>query len=110
MGDVKIKVELEESKDNLDLTNAKESYEEKLKVVNTIATPMAPKKLTKKIYKCIKKGNIEYFFEIVSKNNLNNRIYLLTASKQKGYLRNGLKDVQKHIRKGETGYVINKLL
>nr|QBH73537.1 putative NHP2 protein [Encarsia formosa] len=83
MEDVKVKVEIDESKDNLDLTNTKESYEDKLKIVNSIATPMAPKKLTKKIYKCIKK-----------------------ASKQKGYLRNGLKDVQKHIRKGETGIVV----
>lgn len=29
--------------------------------------------------------------------------FSLKASKHKGYLRNGLKDVQKHIRKGETG-------
>lgn len=56
------------------------SYEEKLQFVNVTAKPMAPKKLTKKIYKCIKK-----------------------ASKHKTYLRNGLKDVQKHLRKGETG-------
>lgn len=27
----------------------------------------------------------------------------ITASKHKTYLRNGLKDVQKHLRKGETG-------
>ncbi|XP_015439389.1 PREDICTED: H/ACA ribonucleoprotein complex subunit 2-like protein [Dufourea novaeangliae] len=59
------------------------SYEEKLKYVNNISKPMAPKKLTKKIYKCIKK-----------------------ASKQKTYLRNGLKDVQKHLRKGEHGLVV----
>ncbi|KAK0183400.1 hypothetical protein PV327_001446 [Microctonus hyperodae] len=59
------------------------TYEDKLKNCNAIAHPMAPKKLTKKIYKLIKK-----------------------ASKQKTYLRNGLKDVQKHIRKGEKGLVI----
>lgn len=59
------------------------SYEEKLRLVNAIAKPIAPKKLTKKIYKCIKK-----------------------ASKHKTYLRNGLKDVQKHLRKGETGMVV----
>ncbi|EFN62852.1 H/ACA ribonucleoprotein complex subunit 2-like protein [Camponotus floridanus] len=59
------------------------SYEEKLRLVNAIAKPIAPKKLTKKIYKCIKK-----------------------ASKHKTYLRNGLKDVQKHLRKGETGLVV----
>lgn len=27
----------------------------------------------------------------------------IAASKHKTYLRNGLKDVQKHLRKGETG-------
>ncbi|PBC29854.1 H/ACA ribonucleoprotein complex subunit [Apis cerana cerana] len=59
------------------------SYEEKLKYTNPIAKPMASKKLTKKIYKCIKK-----------------------ASKHKSYLRNGLKDVQKHLRKGEKGLVV----
>nr|KAF7425157.1 hypothetical protein H0235_007595 [Vespula pensylvanica] len=59
------------------------SYEDKLKYVNSIATPMASRKLAKKIYKCIKK-----------------------ASKHRTYLRNGLKDVQKHIRKGEKGLVV----
>merc|ERR1712179_96546 len=33
------------------------SYEEKLKFVSVIAKPMASKKLTKKIYKLIKKGS-----------------------------------------------------
>ncbi|XP_020284629.1 H/ACA ribonucleoprotein complex subunit 2-like protein [Pseudomyrmex gracilis] len=59
------------------------TYEEKLRFVSVIAKPMAPKKLAKKITKCIKK-----------------------ASKHKTYLRNGLKDVQKHLRKGETGLVV----
>ncbi|XP_015585476.1 H/ACA ribonucleoprotein complex subunit 2-like protein [Cephus cinctus] len=73
-----------EPEESLDASGIQESsYEEKLQNVNTIAKPMAPKKLTKKIYKCIKK-----------------------ASKHKTYLRNGLKDVQKHIRKGERGIVV----
>ena len=33
------------------------SYEEKLKFVSCIAKPMANKKLTKKLYKLIKKGS-----------------------------------------------------
>lgn len=46
-----------ESKENLDLSSAKEiSYEDKLKNVNAVASPMASKKMTKKIYKLIKKG------------------------------------------------------
>ncbi|KAL6262829.1 hypothetical protein P5V15_005619 [Pogonomyrmex californicus] len=59
------------------------SYENKLRFVSAIAKPMAPKKLVKRIYKCIRK-----------------------ASKHKTYTRNGLKDVQKHLRKGEIGLVI----
>ena len=59
------------------------SYEEKLKFVSCIAKPMANKKLTKKLYKLIKKG-----------------------SKHKGFVRNGLKDVQSRIRKGESGLVV----
>lgn len=38
------------------------SYEDKLKLVNAIAQPMAPKKLTKKIYKCIKKGDYHFSY------------------------------------------------
>merc|ERR1712150_28841 len=75
-----------ESKDdtmNDSQTGAGPSYEEKLKFVSCIAKPMASKKLTKKLYKLIKKG-----------------------SKHKGFVRNGLKDVQARIRKGETGLVI----
>ncbi|GAB1860200.1 H/ACA ribonucleoprotein complex subunit 2-like protein [Camponotus japonicus] len=79
-----ISMEIDESivkEENIDAPEV--SYEEKLRLVNAIAKPIAPKKLTKKIYKCIKK-----------------------ASKHKTYLRNGLKDVQKHLRKGETGLVV----
>ena len=64
-------------------TDAGPSYEEKLRFVSCIAKPMASKKLTKKLYKLIKKG-----------------------SKHKGFVRNGLKDVQARIRKGETGLVV----
>ncbi|KAG7190766.1 hypothetical protein KM043_006838 [Ampulex compressa] len=79
-----VKMELDESTKETEGADGPEmSYEEKLKFINPIAKPMAPKKLTKKIYKCIKK-----------------------ASKHKTYLRNGLKDVQKHLRKGEKGIVV----
>ncbi|XP_040570804.1 H/ACA ribonucleoprotein complex subunit 2-like [Lepeophtheirus salmonis] len=36
--------------------NNKESYKEKLQHVSIISNPMASRKLSKKIYKCIKKG------------------------------------------------------
>ncbi|XP_076295109.1 NHP2 ribonucleoprotein [Lasioglossum baleicum] len=84
MDDSQVKMEVDDSMKETDAPEGTElSYEEKLQYVNAIANPMAPKKLTKKIYKCIKK-----------------------ASKQKTYLRNGLKDVQKHLRKGEHGLVV----
>ncbi|XP_067648516.1 H/ACA ribonucleoprotein complex subunit 2-like protein [Eurosta solidaginis] len=60
-----------------------ESYEDKLKYVNSISQPMASRKIAKKCYKLIKK-----------------------AMKHKTYLRNGLKDVQTRLRKGETGICI----
>ncbi|KAL7735008.1 hypothetical protein ACLKA6_011272 [Drosophila palustris] len=60
-----------------------ETYDDKLLFINAIAKPMAGKKLAKKCYKLIKK-----------------------AMKHKTYLRNGLKDVQTRLRKGETGICI----
>merc|ERR1712116_40669 len=51
----------------------KQAYEELLNHVSVIAKPMASRKLTKKVYKLLKK-----------------------AAKQKGFVRNGLKDVQKN--------------
>lgn len=59
------------------------TYEEKLAFVNPISKPMASKKFTKKLLKLIKK-----------------------ASKHKGFLSSGLKEVQAKIRKGETGMVV----
>ncbi|XP_033632890.1 H/ACA ribonucleoprotein complex subunit 2-like protein [Asterias rubens] len=58
------------------------TYEELVERIAPIANPLAPKKLTKKLYKTIKK-----------------------ASKVK-MLRRGVKEVQKFLRKGETGFVV----
>merc|ERR1712203_85799 len=66
-----------------DTVNEGPTYEDKLKFVSVIARPMASKKLAKKCYKVIKKG-----------------------MKHKTYVRNGLKDVQSRIRKGERGIVV----
>ena len=57
-----------------------DDYEQKLKFVNQIASPIASKKLVKRLFKCVKK-----------------------ASSHKTYVRQGLKEVQKHIRRGEKG-------
>ncbi|XP_076812706.1 H/ACA ribonucleoprotein complex subunit 2-like protein [Clavelina lepadiformis] len=58
------------------------TYEELLLYLNPISKPLASKKLTKRLYKCIKK-----------------------ASKQKN-LRRGVKEVQKFLKKGEKGFVV----
>merc|ERR1712212_549345 len=59
------------------------SYEDRMEFVSVIAKPMATKKLAKKLYKLTKKG-----------------------IKHKTHVRNGLKDVQSRIRKGEKGIVV----
>ncbi|XP_067118306.1 H/ACA ribonucleoprotein complex subunit 2-like protein [Centruroides vittatus] len=84
-------VDVPEKKKKLDETDAdqtvsenKEStYEDKLKFVSVIAKPMASRKLAKKLFKLVRK-----------------------ATKYKTYLRNGLRDVQSRIRKGERGIVV----
>lgn len=45
------------AKDLDESVKAEDNYEDKLVFVNTISKPMAGKKLTKKVYKLIKKGN-----------------------------------------------------
>lgn len=74
---------LEEEVKNITLEEQEMTYEEKVKYVSVIAKPMATKSQAKRIYKLIKK-----------------------ASKEKGFLRSGLKDVQRRIRYGETGVCI----
>ncbi|XP_049861412.1 H/ACA ribonucleoprotein complex subunit 2-like protein [Schistocerca gregaria] len=78
--------EEQETAEILDVSTIKKedlSYDEKCAFATSIAKPMASRKLAKKLYKLIKK-----------------------AAAHKTYLRNGLKDVQRRIRKGETGIVV----
>jgi len=58
------------------------SYQELIANINPIATPLASRKLSKKLYKCVKK-----------------------AAKVK-QIRRGVKEVQKFINKGEKGIVV----
>ncbi|KFB49659.1 AGAP012204-PA-like protein [Anopheles sinensis] len=84
MGKIKTeKADVSDAAANESLVKDEDDYEEKLRNASAIAHPMASKKLTKKIHKLIEK-----------------------ASKQKTFLRNGLKDVQVRLRKGETGLVV----
>ncbi|KAI5639446.1 ribosomal protein l7Ae/L30e/S12e/Gadd45 family domain-containing protein [Phthorimaea operculella] len=83
MGKVKQEpVEQEESGD-VSIKTEPQGYEDKVQHCSVIAKPMAPKKLSKKIYKLIKK-----------------------SSSHKNYIRNGLKIVQKQLRLGEKGIVV----
>lgn len=64
-------------------TTAKDEYEHLCTLVNVISKPLASRKLAKKLYKLVKK-----------------------SSKHQHFLRQGLKDVQKAIRKNEKGVMI----
>lgn len=74
-----IKMEIDDSivkDENIDAPEI--SYEEKLRFVNAISKPMAPKKLTKKIYKCIKKGELLQPFLFITRIFCdNNSIYCI---------------------------------
>lgn len=57
MGKIK-KEKVEESADmSMKQEDGEMSYEDKLQNISVVANPIAPKKLTKKCYKLIKKGS-----------------------------------------------------
>lgn len=74
---------LAEATETAEVAPATVSYEERLKLLNPIAKPLAGKKLTKKIYKLIKK-----------------------ACKDRNNFFDGLRQVQFKLRRGEKGLVI----
>jgi H/ACA ribonucleoprotein complex subunit 2 len=63
-------------------TSGSKTYEERVKAVNVISHPLASKKSTKKVYKLVKK-----------------------ASSVK-YIRRGVKEIVKALRKGEKGLAV----
>uniref|UniRef100_A0A915K037 Ribosomal protein L7Ae/L30e/S12e/Gadd45 domain-containing protein n=1 Tax=Romanomermis culicivorax TaxID=13658 RepID=A0A915K037_ROMCU len=63
--------------------NPEEDYESLCANLNAIAQPLASKKLAKKVYKLMKK-----------------------AKKEKSFLKQGVADVQRALRKGERGLVV----
>ncbi|KAM3957993.1 NHP2 ribonucleoprotein [Aphomia sociella] len=80
----KVKQEPVEQEDqDVTIKTEPQTYDDKVDHCSVIAKPMAPKKLSKKIYKLIKK-----------------------STSHKNYIRNGLKIVQKQLRLGEKGIVI----
>ncbi|XP_064820888.1 H/ACA ribonucleoprotein complex subunit 2-like protein [Oncorhynchus masou masou] len=72
----------EEEAGATETVGTEKSYQELIANINPIANPLATRKLSKKLYKCVKK-----------------------ASKLK-QIRRGVKEVQKFINKGETGIVV----
>ncbi|XP_043841445.1 H/ACA ribonucleoprotein complex subunit 2 [Dromiciops gliroides] len=79
----KVKREAEESEAAPESSGGPErTYEEMLANLNPIAQPLASRRLTRKLYKCIKK-----------------------AVKQK-QIRRGVKEVQKFLNKGEKGIMV----
>lgn len=82
MGKMDLDVSAADLSANASTIEEKKSYEELLVYLNPIAKPLASRKLTKRVYKCIKK-----------------------ASRQKR-LRRGVKEVQKFLNKGERGFVV----
>ncbi|XP_067113461.1 H/ACA ribonucleoprotein complex subunit 2-like protein [Osmerus mordax] len=76
------KVKKEKSINEEETGGNEKSYQELIVNINPIAHPLASRKLSKKLYKCVKK-----------------------AAKLK-QIRRGVKEVQKFINKGETGIVV----
>lgn len=101
MGKVKQEKDTAQNESNVNVKDEELSYEEKIENCSIIAKPMASKKLAKKCYKLIKKGIINELIEFPSIS-----FAYFVGIKHKTYVRNGLKDVQTRIRKGETGIVI----
>ena len=78
------------------------SYDELLKVISPIAKPLASRKLTKKLYKVVKKG------KPFSKARRNGEKFSISLAAKRKTLRRGVKDVTKAIRKGEKGSVVDR--
>ncbi|KAG9346833.1 hypothetical protein JZ751_007179 [Albula glossodonta] len=76
------KVKKEKGTAEEETTGTEKSYQDLIAHINPIAQPLAPRKLSKKLYKCVKK-----------------------AAKVK-QIRRGVKEVQKFINKGEKGIVV----
>ncbi|KAG2455791.1 NHP2 protein, partial [Polypterus senegalus] len=77
------------------------TYQELIANVNAIAQPLASRKLSKKLYKCIKKGGEPQ--KPSSRGSMSPGTSDASKMKQ---IRRGVKEVQKFINKGEKGIVV----
>lgn len=108
----KIKDVSEEVEAQAEGCSEERTYEELLVNLNPIAQPLASRRLTRKLYKCIKKGEAggrargEHGPGRASwadrDRSLGSRFSLFIAAKQK-QIRRGVKEVQKFVNKGERG-------
>ncbi|NXJ66504.1 NHP2 protein, partial [Rostratula benghalensis] len=85
------------------------SYREQLDFLNPIAQPLASRKLTRKLYKCIRKGLVGVETGAWPgpgrRSAARSPCASLTAAKHK-QIRRGVKEVQKFINKGEKGITV----
>ncbi|NXN67001.1 NHP2 protein, partial [Himantopus himantopus] len=84
------------------------SYREQLDYLNPIAQPLASRKLTRKLYKCIRKGRAGAWQGGTGPSRggaAPSRCASLAAAKHK-QIRRGVKEVQKFINKGEKGITV----
>lgn len=73
-------------------------YDELVRRVNVIAQPMASRKLTKRLYRTAKKGELEICFLQTESDNCR-----CDKAATRKLLRRGVKDVVKGLKKGEKG-------
>lgn len=59
------KVKKEKSFTEEETGGTEKSYQELIANVNPIAQPLASRKLSKKLYKCVKKGNFKSYFVLI---------------------------------------------
>lgn len=88
-------------------------YEVRLKGLNAIAHPLAPKKLTKKIYKTVKKGRNLFLFPttipfclfrlVIRAKSYHILLYLCILAAKSKHIKRGVKEVVKGLRKGSKG-------
>lgn len=100
----KIKAVPEESEAQAEGCNEERTYEELLVNLNPIAQPLASRRLTRKLYKCIKKGEVGRPAGSRREDGwTGSRLTLLFAAVKQKQIRRGVKEVQKFVNKGEKG-------
>lgn len=102
----KIKADPEAQEAQPEASSGERTYHELLVNLNPIAQPLASRRLTRKLYKCIKKGGRRRGAVARGARGAGggprNDFSVIAAVKQK-QIRRGVKEVQKFVNKGEKG-------